>query len=378
MRRKIKQKSQERIYLAILVFIIVVIALVGVRVSKYIPTFFELFFKKEITLKQTEEKRINILLLGIGGENHDGPNLTDTIIYASIDPEKQKVNLISIPRDLWIPELKAKINTAYASGEDKEEGGGLKLSKAVVARITGQEIDYALRVDFNGFIKAVDMVGGLDIDVEKTFDDYEYPIAGKQTDTCGVPDEKLEELATESSQLEAFPCRYEHLHFEKGIQHMDGKTALKFVRSRHGNNSEGTDFARSKRQEKVILAFKDKVFSLQTFLNPVRLLSLYDVFEGSIDTDIEPTEMDDFIKLAQKLKNTEIKSTVLDYGDENQGREGLLVNPPFSSQYGYQWVIIPRVGSGNYKEIQEYVKCEIEVGVCLITPTKTQLDEKEN
>lgn len=215
------------------------------------------------------------------------------------------------------------------------------------------------------------MVGGLDLTVDKSFDDEEYPLSGKEQDDCGFKDEEFEKRATESSQLEAFPCRYEHLHFDKGPQHMDGERALKFVRSRHGNNGEGSDFARSKRQEKVILAFREKVFSAQTFVNPVRLIGLYETFKGMVDTDIQPTEIDDFLKLAKKMQKSTIKSVVIDAGDSQTDRPGLLDTPEPSSEFGYQWVIVPRTGIGNYTEIQGFVRCEMRTGECPITPTES-------
>lgn len=327
-------------------------------------------FNKDISLKKTDD-RVNILLLGIGGGSHEGPNLTDTIIFVSIDPAGKKVTLVSIPRDLWVDDLHAKINTAYSTGQQKNEG--LRLSKAVVAKILNQHIDYGIRIDFNGFIKAVDMLGGLNITVERTLDDYAYPISGKEDDLCGFPEDAIATLSAQiatssASESETFPCRYEHLHFDPGQTHMDGLTALKFVRSRHALGAEGSDFARSQRQEKVIQAFKEKLFSVGTFLNPVKLISLVDVFKGSIDTDIKEEEYDDFIKLAQKMKDATITSAVLDFGDEQKGRKGLLINPPVSGAYGGQWVIIPKAGSDNYTEIQAFVTCAVTGEKC---PTPT-------
>ncbi len=340
------------------------------NIIKYGSVATRVIFDKKISLKKNDD-RINILLLGIGGGKHQGPNLSDTIIFASIDPKNKKVTLVSIPRDLWVPKLAAKINTAYAFGQKQGKGGGLRLAKATVADILNQPIDYGIRLDFAGFVKAVDIVGGLDIEVEATLDDFEYPIPGKEEDPCDQPEQELEKLATAESQLEAFPCRYEHVHFDAGLIHMDGETALTFVRSRHAEGQEGTDFARSKRQEKVIQAFKEKVFSAGTFLNPIKVLSLLDVFEGSIDTDIIDEEIDDFIKLAQKMKNAQTRSIILDAGDEKQNREGLLVNPLITEEFRNQWVLIPRAGNGNYTEIQKHVDCEIRIGNCELFPEST-------
>jgi len=351
-----------------IVLLILFVGLFGrlvVEAAKWSPVFFQYFFQKEIVLKKTED-RVNILFLGIGGGRHDGPLLTDTIIYASVDPKLQKVTLISIPRDLWLPDLKAKINTAYAYGEERKKGGGLLLTKAAVEKILNQPVDYTLRIDFNGFVKAIDMIGGVDVSVQKGFEDLEYPIAGKETDPCGFIGEEFEKRATSSAIFEMFPCRYEHLVFQEGLQHMDGETALKFVRSRHAKGTEGTDFARSRRQEIIIEAFKDKVFSLNTLLNPGRLMSLYNVFQDSIHTNIKQDEYDDFVKMALKIKDAQINNVVFFYSDPFSEKQGVFINPPESSDYNNEWVLIPRMGNNNFSEIQKYVECEIKIGNCPI------------
>lgn len=343
------------------------------RFVKYIPSVYQYFFHKEITLKTNELKQINVLLLGIGGGRHDGPLLTDTIIFANIDLQNKSVHLISIPRDLWINDLQAKINTAYAYGESKKQGGGLLLTKRVVQQVVGQEIDYGFRIDFTGFIKAVDAIGGLDITVDRAFADSEYPLSGKEQDACGFEGEEFEKRATAEAQIEAFPCRYETLQFPAGIQHMDGETALKFVRSRHAKGPEGTDFARSKRQEKVIRALKEKLLSAGTLLNPIKLYDLYEIVKASIDMDIKEDEFDDFAKLAQQMKDAAIESTVLDAGDEKTQAAGLLLNPPVSETYDYQWVIIPRLGADNFTEIHAHVSCVLSGSKkCVITPLPTE------
>ena len=323
-----------------------------VETVKWSPVFFEYFFQKEITLKKTED-RINVLFLGIGGGKHDGPLLTDTIIYASIEPKLQKVTLISVPRDLWLPDLKAKINTAYAFGQEEKKDGGILLTKAVVEKIFNQPVDYVLRIDFNGFVKAIDLVGGVDINVERGFEDLEYPISGKETDTCGFTGEEFAKKATSSAIFEAFPCRYERISFEEGLEQMNGEKTLKFVRSRHAKGSEGTDFARAKRQELVTTAFKRKVFSLNTLLSPGKLTSLYDVFQDSVHTNIQQEEYDDFIKLIRKVQDAQTNSVVFSYTDPYSKNQGIFINPIQSETYNNQWVLIPRRGNGDFSEIQK-------------------------
>jgi LCP family protein required for cell wall assembly len=352
--------------------IVVLLAIFVIKTAGVYPFLFQLVFNQGINLKQTTDNRINILLLGTGGGNHDGPNLTDTIIFASLDPKNDKVTLVSIPRDLWFPDISQKINVAYANGEARKKGGGLIEAEAAITKITGQNIDYGIRLDFSGFVKAVDIVGGLDINVDNTFDDYQYPIDGKESDPCGHTPEELQSLAnTSEDQLpQVFPCRYIRLHFNKGLNHMNGETALEFVRSRHASQAiEASDFARSKRQEKVIKAFKDKVLSLQTLINPGKVISLYTTLQGSIDMDIKQDEFDDFVRLAEKMRNAKIQSVVIDAGDEVAQRPGLLINPPTSSDYNYAWVLIPRMGVENYSEIQNYIACEISKDNCPISKT---------
>src|SRR3989344_5610691 len=120
---------------------------------------------------ESDNGRTNVLLLGIGGMGHEGPDLTDTIILASVDKDAKDVVLISIPRDLWVPNLAAKINSAYAYGQEKQNGQGLDLAKKTVSTLLGLPVHYAFRIDFDGFIRGVDLVGGLDIDVENSFAD---------------------------------------------------------------------------------------------------------------------------------------------------------------------------------------------------------------
>lgn len=375
MRKKEKYKK-----IALIIIAIILIFFVGKAIVKFAnisPFLFELLFKKEISLKKSDDN-VNVLLLGIGGKNHDGPNLTDTIILASLDSKKNQVNLTSIPRDLWVPDLESankKINSAYSDGQEKRLGGGLVLAKAIVGKVVGQPVDYGIRIDFSGFEKAVDLVGGLDINVDRTFDDYGYPDEGKEDDLCDHTEADVKDFtatASAENDIEAFfPCRYKHLHFTKGANHMNGITALQFVRSRHAQGIEGSDFARSKRQEKIIKAFKDKIFSLQTLSNPGKVISLYDVLKDSIDTDIKQTEFDDFIRLLQKMKAAQIKSVVIDAGDESMKRPGLLKLAPISKEFGFLSVLIPRIGSGNFLEIQKYVECELKNGNCVISPTPT-------
>jgi LCP family protein required for cell wall assembly len=344
---KIKRRLSRRLYLTRFIFFSSVIGVIILGLNFLLPSSLKLFkglFKESLFLTsyspedlKSSRGRVNLLLLGAGGSNHKGEDLTDTIIFFSVDIEGRDVLMFSLPRDIWIPSIRAKINTAYHYGEEKRPGGGLLLAKAAVNEILNQPVHYAVLVDFDGFVKAIDLLGGVEIEVERTFDDYKYPIPG------------MEEAEPEE-------LRYEHLHFDAGSQVMNGERALKYVRSRFAEGEEGTDFARSKRQQHLILSLKKKIFSTKTLLNPQKIPELVKIFKDRVDTDISQEEYPTFFKLALKFEQGNLYSEVLNGGAE--GEEGYLVNPPKSKKYDQQWVLVPR--TGDWQEIQEHVASLIE------------------
>lgn len=371
--------QKKNVLLLVAVVILIFIGIFRTQINSFFSIFYGVTIDKAIHLTAPKKEAFNIAILGIGGGKHDGPLLTDTMILANININQNKVHMFSIPRDLWIPSSEEKINAVYALAQ--KEDRGLDAAQRVLEQVSGQKIDYIVVLDFEGFITLVDYLGGIEVNVERSFIDNEYPISGEEENACGKSEEELEALATASSQLEAFPCRYKTISFEKGATVMDGKTALEYVRSRHGNNGEGSDFARSKRQELVVTALKEKAFSLGVILNPVKLIGVYNILKENINTNIDIEKIDDFIKLANKLQDGEIKSHVIDQGDEIRKRYGLLVNPPISEEYSYKWVLAPRVGNGNFDEIHEYISCNIKNLECqvgehgIITPTPTPSEE---
>lgn len=294
------------------------------------------------------EGRTNILILGKGGANHEAPDLTDTIIFASIDNVGHRVTLISIPRDIWIPSIRAKVNSAYYWGNQKKPpesgdsilrgGGGLVLAKSAVEEIVGQPVHYGVVVDFEVFKNIIDVMGGVEVDVEASFTDEKYPIEGKEDNSCGGDPE--------------YRCRYETVSFEKGLTPMDGETALKFSRSRNAEGDEGTDFARSIRQQKVIDAIKKKALSKEILYSPKKLLAIKDVLEENVETDIDDTALAILARRAWQAKNN-IGSDILP--------EDLLENPPISLRYDNQYVFIPKsddpeTPENEWDEVYEWIQ----------------------
>ncbi len=297
------------------------------------------------------KNRTNIVLLGISGGTHEGSDLTDSILFLSLDWKTYDTVLLSIPRDLWMNSLKARINTAYHYGEEKKKGGGLILSKSAIEEIVGVPLHYVWLIDFNGFTKMIDLVGGVDIDVPEKIDDKKFPIAGREDDFCaGDP---------------TFTCRFENLVIEKGIQHMNGELVLKYVRSRGSSGETGTDFSRGKRQQLVILAFKDKLLNSQVWKNVDLVKKLYQSYNEATETDMKLSEQILLAKYFLKSLTSNIRNLSLDTGNEEKKIKGFLVNPPLW-QYDGAWVLVPR--GGNFEEINEFISCNLTNPVCSIIP----------
>lgn len=274
----------------------------------------------EKKLEGQEQDRINVLLMGIGGSGHSGPQLTDTMIFASYKPSTGEVGMISIPRDLNVPiegHGWRKINHANAFGEMEEPGTGPELATDVVETVLEQKIHYFVRVDFDGFAKLIDTLGGIDVHVDRSFTDYQYPSHGKEFADCG----QTRTVVVEGEEVEKpdYSCRYETISFEKGWAHMDGDTTLKYVRSRHGTNGESSDFARSRRQQNVLMAVKDKVFSTSTLLDISRMKDIRDTLEEHVATNFETWELLRLAKQAkdQKITRDKLVSHVLDAGSDS-------------------------------------------------------------
>ncbi len=277
-------------------------------------------------LFQPKAGRTNILVLGVSGENYTGSDLTDSIIFFSVENKTGESFLLSLPRDIWVAPLRTKLNSIY-------HYKGIEETREVVSDILGQDIDYSLIVDFDVFVEMVDLLDGVEVDVENTFDDDRYPIDGKENDLCdGDPE---------------YDCRYEDIHFDQGLQLMSGETSLKYVRSRNAEGDEGTDFARSQRQQRLLLALKKKIFTPKFIFNFQKIEQLVNLLNENIKTDINQEDYDDLIKIGLKIKKSKMRTEVLN--------DGYLINPPPSKEkYDNQWVLVP--AAENWDGIHQYVK----------------------
>ena len=285
------------------------------------------------SLKQTDG-RTNILILGKGGSNHPGGQLTDTILLASIKNSDKKVAFVSIPRDLMVSIPGSgfkKINEAYTTGwnsikdENKKGEEGAKSASEVVSKVTGVPIHYFFTLDFVGFKSLVDTLGGITVNVEKDLSDPLYP-----QDYFGKDGSYTKTDA------------YSPFYLKAGKQDLDGVTALKYARSRETTS----DFDRAKRQQNLLLAIKDKALSLGVLANPKKLTDIMSDLGNHIKTSLTVAEIKSLIEIVKNVDKTTITNKVLD-----NGPAGLLV----SSSEGF-YHLEPKAGATNYKEIQALVK----------------------
>lgn len=215
--------------------------------------------------------KATVMIMGVDKRNDD-VGRSDTLMVATLDPEKNQAALLSIPRDTRV-KIKGygydKINAAYAYGDRK-------LTQSTVESLIGAKIDHYIVIDVHGFTKIIDALGGVDIDVEKRMY-YEDP----WDDDGGL-----------------------YIDLQPGMQHMDGKTAITYVRYR---DEEG-DIGRIRRQQKFMKAVMDKLVSPAII---PRLPSMVSAMYDAVETDMSISELLSFMGTLQEAKNNGLKSEML-------------------------------------------------------------------
>jgi len=343
---KIKDAGLSIIKTNAILIVIICVAVFGIykataKVSSIISDISSGVSVKEILLSvisspldEDEYGHTNFLLLGIGGGDHDGGDLTDSIIIASLDEYSNLVPMLSIPRDLYVEYNEAgtygdRINRYYElskldyedSVEDEEEAQKLALEDTAekVSEILGIEIHYYALIDFVGFVEVVDAIGGIDVYLESSFYDNAYPVEG--TDY------------------------FQTFSLSSGDNHLDGETALKYARSRHTTS----DFDRAIRQQEILNAIKDKTFSLGVLGSPGKLKDLYEAISDNFVTNLNFTEIAHLGKLADDFSGDSMLSQV--FTDTPWETAGFLYAPP-REMFNGAAVFLP--SSGHYSEIQDF------------------------
>jgi len=331
-------KAIGLIFLTGLLFIGLVKIKLFLKKSKIVPQHIVTLFQDPIDNLDHSNGRTNFLLLGIKGENKtDVKDLADTIILVSFYHPTKQITIISIPRDLWIDSLKTKINAVFHYGQQRKPPAGLNLIQASIQETLGLPVHYTSVVNFNSFVEVIDLLGGVEIDVEKSFTDHFFPIPGKEN----------------SYPIES---RYETIHFEKGKQLMDGETALKFVRSRQADGEEGTDFARSKRQQLVLKALRSKLLSTDILFNESIRSKLFDIVRKNLTTNITIDDYPPLIHLALSSRGKPLNSISLST-ETRDGEIAILENPP-RHLYQNQWVLIAK--DNNWEALKQYIQNQLD------------------
>ena len=313
----------------------------------------------ENKLKGEDEGRINILLLGMRGENvPGGGTLADTIMVLSIKPAENKAAFLSIPRDLYVdnPNLgaKSKINAVYAYGQQDGKNKGIESMKEVVGNIVGQKIHYAVVINFKGFTDLVDAVGGVEVTLDKPFEEAMQFNEEKVCDsyTFTKPTGKYEykyHVRRDGSKYVAATyklCTNPNVEcggdfkLPAGTQTLNGEKALCYARSR----KTSSDFERARRQQLIIQKIKDKAVSMGTLTDFEKVSAMFNALGDNLKTDLELWEMKRLYETEQKMQSPEITQKVLE-----NSQEGLLYNPPETKEAGY--ILLP-IGD-NYDAIHK-------------------------
>ncbi|MFQ5857259.1 MAG: LCP family protein [Anaerolineae bacterium] len=232
-----------------------------------------------------DQGRVNILLLGVDQrscEETGGAWRTDTMILVSLDPETKTASMLSLPRDLWVevPTVGPnRLNAAHFFGEAFDyPGGGPALAKRTIQENLAVPVHYYIRINFDGFRKVIDALGGVELDVQEPIWDDRYP-----TDDC----------------------QYQIVQFDAGQYHMDGDQALKYARSRHYSS----DFDRARRQQQVLFAIYDKATSIRVI---PRLPELWATKGKAVQTDLSLIEVIKLAHLGMQIDRDQIHRGVID------------------------------------------------------------------
>jgi len=282
-------------------------------------------FKLAIELSEVEPRQTSMTWLILGtdqlAERGDKqPIFTDTILLARIEPIDQTVTLLSIPRDVWLPDQAVKINTTYQNNLTKYQSNHLARQQTLqdFSQIFDIPIDQLLVVDMKLVPQLIDALGGVEVNVETAFTDYNYP----RSDVDVTVERDPRKL-------------YETVSFKAGPNKLNGQTALKFMRSRKAQNSEGNDLARAKRQQQVITALINQLMASMPPQSAEQVIEYLNLYQYSLAGQLPLTEL---LKIAVSLPNSP-----LNYSFKTSSlpvipidKDGILVESP--RHYSGQWV----------------------------------------
>lgn len=305
-----RPKISFNLIASILIILILVIGIVKATSSIDLKVFLKAAGND---LKQDAYGHTNFLILGTGSKNHEGADLTDTIMVAGLDNTDKLVTIVSIPRDLFLKKTQfgnQKINQIYFAGKKhfNDSTKGLEAMKDEMEKFTGIPIHYWIKINFDGFKELVDALGGVEVDIKKAINDPFYPKDGT--------------------------FLYEPFRLNAGLQHMNGDTALKYARSRKTTS----DFDRTDRQQQIINAIKEKALKTETILSESKITRVLETLKANIEMNISAKELLTLGSIAPDFTADKIVHRMMHNDPSRCG--GLLYNPPIALYYD-MYVLLP-------------------------------------
>jgi len=322
----LKKLKKHGVNISIIASMALIVVLCAAIIKVFISIDFRtIFLAAGEDLLKDENGHTNFLIMGTGGAYHDGPDLADTIIVASMDQEKETISMVSIPRDFYIkneiqdiPDTKINEIYYYAKKHFNNNQKGFEYFKSKVEELSNLKIHYYIKIDFSGFKQIIDTLGGIDVDVPESIYDPFFPKEGT--------------------------IYYETFSIKAGPQHMDGETALKYARSR----KTSSDFDRSQRQQLIIYAAKEKALKLGTIFDKNKINEFLNILKDNIETNLGTREFLTLGAIADRYTKDKI-ITKLIHDDPTQCG-GFLYTPP-KEPYNNAFVLIP---AGGEKYVHKY------------------------
>jgi len=323
-------------------FIIIILLFIGI--AKAIGSIdFKVFLELAGDKLQTDAyNHTNLLILGTGGGDHEGADLTDTIIVASLDKQNKLISMVSIPRDFYIKDDmvgNSKINEIYYNAKQYygSSAEGLDHMKGKVETMMGIPIHYWIKIDFKGFKELVDAIGGVDINVETAIYDPYYPKDGT--------------------------FEYETFSISPGQHHMNGETALKYARSRKTTS----DFDRADRQQAIIYGLKEKALQTEIIFSKDKISKILETLKENIETNISVKEILTLGAMAGDFSKENITHRLI-HDDPTQC--GGFLYTPGREFYNNLFVLLP---AGGVEFIHQYSDLNFNLPKIAKETTKIQV-----
>ena len=280
------------------------------------------------------QDKINFMVLGLDKRDDllEKTETTDTIIFTSLNKKDSKINLISIPRDLWFYDINAKVNEIYPlSLKDPDQ---FSFIKDKFQKLTGQNIDHVFILTTDNLIQFVNLIGGVDITLDQGFIDKQYPNPDYiQDPKSGAP-------------------IYKTVEFPAGQIHLDQSNITEFVRSRKGGETVaqgGTDLARIQRQQLLIQAILEKIKSGNFLTKPQQIFDLYRFWNENISKDLSDIQAFKILtSIGENLSKLSLNKIEIKVG--TSAKDGLIYHP--ATFVNQQWVFIP--ADKDYKSLQQF------------------------